>query len=89
MEGNDLRLSFSWTAPRSLLEKPPMTAAPSNRIERNNDLGSLPYVGNGNAELNAVITPGDSKLPCYQMYEELETLKGFAAGLNGQGILLM
>ena len=85
-EGNDLSLSFSWSTPRTLLEKPPLTAGPSTRTERNSNLSSFPSVGNGNAELNAIIIPGDSKLPCYQMYEELETLKGFAAGLNGQGI---
>ena len=42
-------------------------------------------MSSGTAELNAVIVPGDSKLPCYQMYEELQTIKELEAGLTGHG----
>ena len=85
LNGNDLSLTLRWASPRSLLEKPPLTAGSSPRMERNYGLNSITSVGDGRAELNAVISPGDSKLPCFKMYEELETLKGFAAGLHGQG----
>ena len=87
LEGNDLSLSFTWSSPRSLLEKP-LTLGSSPNMGNNYSLKSIPSVGSGLAELSAVITPGDSKLPCFKMYEELETLKGFAAGLYGQGTSL-
>ena len=88
LEGNELSLSFTWTSPRSLLEKP-LTLGASPNMGNNYSLKSIPSVGSGLAELSAVIIPGDSKLPCFKMYEELETLKGFAAGLYGQGIFLL
>ena len=82
-DGNDLSLCFSWPRPRSLLEKPPLTAGGVSPAIIS---ASMPTeTSNGAAELNAVIVPGDSKLPCYQMYEELQTIKGLEAGLTGQG----
>ena len=45
----------------------------------------MDQIGSGVAELNAIVIPGDSKLSCYRMYEELEILKGLAGGLDGKG----
>ena len=83
-----MSLSFAWTAPKSLLEKP-LTLDSSPSMVNNNSLKSMPSSRKGLAELNAVIVPGDSKLPCFKLYDELETLKGFTAGLYGKGIDLL
>ena len=82
-EGNDLSIRFSWSRPRSLLEKPPLTAGGVSPTIASNSMPTI--MSSGTSELNAVIVPGDSKLPCYPMYEELETIKGFVSGLDGQG----
>ena len=89
IDGSDLSLSFTWPSPRSLLEKPPLSAGSSSIIQKNHSLSTVSSIGSGIAQLNAIIVPGDSKLPCFQMYEELETLKGFASGLYGQGIYML
>ena len=88
-DGNDVRLTFRWDSPQSLLEKPPLTAGSVNKLKGQDSLRSLVSVGSGMAELNAVIIPGDRKLPCFKMYDELETLKGFATGLCGKGIYII
>ena len=88
-DGNDVRLTFRWDSPQSLLEKPPLTAGSVKKLKGQDSLRSLVSVGSGMAELNAVIIPGDRKLPCFKMYDELETLKGFATGLCGKGIYII
>ena len=84
-EVNGLSLSLEWSSPRSLLEKPPLTAGSSIRTDKDFNYSKIHQIGSGVAELNAIVIPGDSKLSCYRMYEELEILKGLAGGLYGKG----
>ena len=82
---NGLSLSLQWSSPRSLLEKPPLTAGSSIRTDKDFNYSKIHQIGSGVAELNAIVIPGDTKLSCYRMYEELEILKGLAGGLDGKG----
>lgn len=84
-EGNGLSLCLTWSSPRSLLEKPPLTAGSSIQASKEFSFSKINQIGSGVAELNAVVVPGDSKLTCFKMYEELEILKDLAAGLDGKG----
>ena len=84
-EVNGLSLSLQWSSPRSLLEKPPLTAGSSIRADKDFNFSKIHEIGSGVAELNAMVVPGDSKLSSYKMYEELEALKGLAGGLDGKG----
>ena len=64
-EVNGLSLSLQWSSPRSLLEKPPLTAGTSIRTEKDFNYSKIHQIGSGVAELNAMVIPGDSKLSCY------------------------